>query len=129
MKSDKNESLASAVEAASPGFHGPVKKKVPVMASVGRGAGRSALLAAAAMVMGPSAIHPVSTRNSQPFLVPCGKPKNLNNDPDRAKGMKEFCFDRQGQLDPNNPDPEYRIYAGTLKAARKKYALLTRNSE
>ena len=45
----------------------------------------------------------------------CRKPKNLNNDPERAKGMKPFEFNGT------------TVYAGTLKAARKKYALLLRN--
>ena len=42
----------------------------------------------------------------------CRKPKNLDNSPDRAKGMKPFDVD--GVV----------IYAGALKAATKKARLL-----
>lgn len=42
----------------------------------------------------------------------CRRAKNLDNTPDRAKGMRPFDID--GMV----------IYAGTLKAARKKHALL-----
>jgi hypothetical protein len=41
------------------------------------------------------------------------QPKNTDNSPDRAKGMKPFDIDG------------VTIYAGTLKAARKKARLLS----
>jgi hypothetical protein len=56
------------------------------------------------------------------------KPKVFDNSPDRAKGMKAFLFDKHGQPDQGNPDPEYIIHAGTLKAARKKLVLLVKSN-
>ncbi len=59
----------------------------------------------------------------------CRKPKNLSNDPDRAPGMQGFPFRDGKWISESEKDdgPYVVIYAGTLKAAKKKLALLTKN--
>lgn len=61
----------------------------------------------------------------------CRKPKNLDNSPDRAKGMKPFpirdgVWIRESEQDAG---PYTVVWAGTLKAALKKWKLMQHNQK
>lgn len=65
-------------------------------------------------MMGAASGMPMPSFGGPGYRYP--QPKNMDNTPDRAKGMKPFEIDG------------LTVWAGTLKAARKKARLLSHSN-
>jgi len=117
--------IEKKIEEQNPGFTRPVLSKDPSVSYIVNPANRLSILAATAMIGG--GMPYIGSRGEH--RGECRKPKNLSNDPYRAPGMQGFPF-RDGQwISESEKDdgPYIVIHARTLKAAKKKLALLTKN--
>ncbi len=116
--------IEKKIEEQNPHFFAPVEKK-------GSRAGDMTLLASLAHLIQPYGYNyrPRPGRTTGWHRGECRKPKNFSNDPERAPGMRGFPF-RDGEWikeSEKDDGPYVIVWAGTLKAAKKKLALLAKN--